>query len=170
MPEEKQDLKLRGFNRHKQRRAQVIKSISCIRKQQTFWRARPENLYPCDKFYLQYPGTLILYLWFFQVLESTHFFFLSFLDHSFFVVIVTWHRHSLHWSRRNSYNLGSVLPFAEMQNNHKTFYPWIDMPHYCCLGASLVAQRIKRLPAMQVDLGSVPGSGISSGEGNGNPL
>ena len=36
--------------------------------------------------------------------------------------------------------------------------------------ASLVAQRIKRLPAVQVDLGSIPGSGRSSGEGNGNPL
>ena len=34
----------------------------------------------------------------------------------------------------------------------------------------LVAQRVKCLPAMQVDLGSIPGSGISSGEGNGNPL
>ena len=154
MPEEKQDMKLRGFNRHKQRRAQVIKSISCIRKQQTLWRARPENLNPCDKFYLWYPGTLILYLWFFPGFGVNTFFFflLSFLDHPFFVVIVTWHRHSLHWSRRNSYNLGSVLPFAEMQNNHKTFYSCIDVPYYCCLGASLVAQRIKRLPAMQVDL------------------
>ena len=36
--------------------------------------------------------------------------------------------------------------------------------------ASLVAQRIKCLPAMQVDLGSIPVSGRSSGEGNGNPL
>ena len=36
--------------------------------------------------------------------------------------------------------------------------------------ASLVAQRVKHLPAMQVDLGSVPRSGRSSGEGNGNPL
>ena len=36
--------------------------------------------------------------------------------------------------------------------------------------ASLVAQRVKRLPAVQVDLGSIPGSGRSSGEGNGNPL
>ena len=35
---------------------------------------------------------------------------------------------------------------------------------------SLVAQRVKRLPAMQVDLGSIPGSGRSSGEGNGTPL
>ena len=29
---------------------------------------------------------------------------------------------------------------------------------------------VKRLPAMQVDLGSIPGSGRSSGERNGNPL
>ena len=36
--------------------------------------------------------------------------------------------------------------------------------------ASLVAQRIKRLAAMQVDLGSNPASGRSSGEGNGNPF
>ena len=33
---------------------------------------------------------------------------------------------------------------------------------------SLVVQRVKHLPAMQVDLSSVPGSGRSSGEGNGN--
>ena len=36
--------------------------------------------------------------------------------------------------------------------------------------ASLVAQRIKHLPARWGDLGSIPGSGISPGEGNGNPL
>ena len=36
--------------------------------------------------------------------------------------------------------------------------------------ASLVAQRLKSLPAVQIDLGSIPGSGRSSGEGNGNPL
>ena len=35
---------------------------------------------------------------------------------------------------------------------------------------SLVAQRLKHLPGMQVDLGSLPGSGRSPGEGNGNPL
>ena len=35
---------------------------------------------------------------------------------------------------------------------------------------SKVAQRVKRLPAVQVDLGSIPGSGRPSGEGNGNPL
>ena len=33
-----------------------------------------------------------------------------------------------------------------------------------------VAQMVKNLPAMQEILGSIPGSGRSSGEGNGNPL
>ena len=37
-------------------------------------------------------------------------------------------------------------------------------------GASLVAQSLKRLPPMRVDPGSIPGSGRSPGEGNGNPL
>ena len=36
--------------------------------------------------------------------------------------------------------------------------------------ASLVVQRIKRLPAMQETPGSIPGSGRSPGEGNGYPL
>ena len=35
---------------------------------------------------------------------------------------------------------------------------------------SLVAQRLKRLSAMRETLGSIPGSGRSPGEGNGNPL
>ena len=35
---------------------------------------------------------------------------------------------------------------------------------------SLVAQRIKCLPAMQETLGSIPGLGRSPGEGNGNPF
>ena len=34
----------------------------------------------------------------------------------------------------------------------------------------LVAQRVKRLPAMQETQGLIPGSGRSPGEGNGNPL
>ena len=38
------------------------------------------------------------------------------------------------------------------------------------LQASLVAQTVKRLPTMWVDPGSIPGSGRSSAEGNGNPL
>ena len=37
-------------------------------------------------------------------------------------------------------------------------------------GASLVAQTIKNPPANAGDPGSIPGSGKSSGEGNGNPL
>ena len=36
--------------------------------------------------------------------------------------------------------------------------------------ASLVAQTVKRLSAMGRDLGSIPGSRRSPGEGNGNPL
>ena len=36
--------------------------------------------------------------------------------------------------------------------------------------ASLVAQKVKCLPTMWVDLGLIPGLGRSSGEGNGNPL
>ena len=35
---------------------------------------------------------------------------------------------------------------------------------------SLVAQMVKRLAYNVGDLGSIPGSGRSSGEGNGNPL
>ena len=36
--------------------------------------------------------------------------------------------------------------------------------------ASLVAQKVKNLPANAGDLGSIPGSGRFPGEGNGNPL
>ena len=36
--------------------------------------------------------------------------------------------------------------------------------------ASLIAQLVKNLPANAGDLGSIPGSGRSPGEGNGNPL
>ena len=36
--------------------------------------------------------------------------------------------------------------------------------------ASLVAQTVKNLPAMQGDSGSVPAWGRSPGEGHGNPL
>ena len=47
---------------------------------------------------------------------------------------------------------------------------------YTPLWASLVAQLVKNLPAMQKnacgagDLSLIPGSGRSPGEGNGNPL
>ena len=37
-------------------------------------------------------------------------------------------------------------------------------------GASLVAQRLKRLPRNVGDPGSIPGLGRSPGEGHGNPL
>ena len=36
--------------------------------------------------------------------------------------------------------------------------------------ASLVAQSVKNLPASARDMGSIPGSGRSPGEGNGNPF
>ena len=36
--------------------------------------------------------------------------------------------------------------------------------------ASLVAQSVKNLPASAGDVGSIPGSGRSPGEGNGNPF
>ena len=36
--------------------------------------------------------------------------------------------------------------------------------------AFLVGQMVKNLPEMQEGLGSIPGSGRSPGEGNGNPL
>ena len=37
-------------------------------------------------------------------------------------------------------------------------------------GASLMAQLVKKLPAMWETMGSIPGSGRYPGEGNGNPL
>ena len=39
-----------------------------------------------------------------------------------------------------------------------------------CICTYLVAQMVKHLPAILGDPGSIPGSGRSSGEGNGNPL
>ena len=38
------------------------------------------------------------------------------------------------------------------------------------LWASLVAQMVKSLPAVQETMGSIPGSGKSPGEGSGSPL
>ena len=38
------------------------------------------------------------------------------------------------------------------------------------VGASLVAQKAKNLPAIAGDQDSIPGLGRSPGEGNGNPL
>ena len=37
-------------------------------------------------------------------------------------------------------------------------------------GASLVAQLVEKLPAMQETIGSIPGLGRSPGGGHGNPL
>ena len=37
-------------------------------------------------------------------------------------------------------------------------------------GASLLDQTVKNLPANAIESGSIPGSGRSPGEGNGNPL
>ena len=42
--------------------------------------------------------------------------------------------------------------------------------HLYMKSASLVAQRLKRLPPMRETPDSIPGSGRSPGEGNGNPL
>ena len=36
--------------------------------------------------------------------------------------------------------------------------------------ASLMSQMVKNLPAKEGDMGLIPGSGRSPGEGNGNPL
>lgn len=131
MSEERKDLKLRGFNVHKQGRAQIIESTTkwwCIRIQQTLWRVGPENLNPCDQFYLWYPGVTYFISVFSQIWEPTHLFPLSFLDHHFFCLFVTCHRHSFHWSKWDPYNLASILPISwSMQNNHKTFNPFIDM-------------------------------------------
>ena len=50
----------------------------------------------------------------------------------------------------------------------------LNIVRLLCFRASLVAQRLKRLPAMREtrvrSLGPVPGLGRSPGEGNGNPL
>ena len=50
---------------------------------------------------------------------------------------------------------------------------WIDtylIDPYPSRKSSLVAQMVKHLLTMREDPGSIPGSGRSSGEGNGNPL
>ena len=52
-----------------------------------------------------------------------------------------------------------------------TVYICLFIYSVCTGGISLVAQVVKNLPACNVrDLGSIPGSGRPSGEGNGNPL
>ena len=47
---------------------------------------------------------------------------------------------------------------------------WAELSRSKEREASLVAQMIKNMPAMQETPGSIPGSGRSPGEGNGNPL
>ena len=44
------------------------------------------------------------------------------------------------------------------------------MDPFYSLGASLVAQRIKKSACKAGDWGSIPGLGRSAGDGNGNPL
>jgi len=59
-----------------------------------------------------------------------------------------------------------ILDFAVVSfllteaSEYLTTYAW----------ASLVAQMVKNLPAMQEDPGAIPGLERSPGEGNGNPL
>ena len=71
------------------------------------------------------------------------------------------------WCENTAHNL---------TNNLKS-HPFFFLNGYLCIpGASLLAQSVKNLPAVQEitcsagDLGSTPGSGRSPGEGNGNPL
>ena len=63
-------------------------------------------------------------------------------------------------------NAKPPLAFVSYPSSLKACLPFIR--------ASLVAQRLKRLPAMRetwvLSLGSIPGSGRFPGEGNGNPL
>ena len=44
------------------------------------------------------------------------------------------------------------------------------MGYMCLFQPWLMAQMVKRLLTMRVDLGSIPGLGRSLGEGNGNPF
>ena len=55
--------------------------------------------------------------------------------------------------------------FFQLTSDCTTYYTWNST-----VRASLVAQMVKNLPVMQVDPGSMPGSGRSPGEENGNPL
>ena len=56
-------------------------------------------------------------------------------------------------------NRGKACPKSLILGNHLNLV-W----------TSLVAQMVKCLPTMREDPGSIPGSGNSPGEGNGNPL
>ena len=50
------------------------------------------------------------------------------------------------------------------------YMPCTFLPPLLLFGASLVAQMVKHLPAMQETWGSIPGLGRSPGEGNGSPF
>ena len=67
-----------------------------------------------------------------------------------------------------------LFPFADLGLHYFPYLqPLPQLGGYSFLGDvwnSLVAQSAKNLPAVQGDLGSIPGSGRSPGEGNGNPL
>ena len=67
-----------------------------------------------------------------------------------------------------------LFPFADLGLHYFPYLqPLPQLGGYSFLGDvwnSLVAQSAKNLPAVQGDLGSIPGSGRSLGEGNGNPL
>ena len=51
-----------------------------------------------------------------------------------------------------------------------TYGLWVQYIEWVYSMASLVAQSVKNLPAGAGDMGSIPGSGRSPGEGNGNPF
>ena len=50
------------------------------------------------------------------------------------------------------------------------FFSFLLFKGHDQIGTSLVLQTVKNLPANAGNMGSIPGSGRSPGEGNGNPL
>ena len=103
-------------------------------------------------------------------------------------------RHSVHLNRNRKTNVTTVTPLSSLESNFtytsdfalKTcshFWGVCVCAHMCacmimwiCLKpaymdrASQVGLVVKNLPANAGDVGSIPGSGRSPGEGNGNPL
>ena len=71
-------------------------------------------------------------------------------------------------------SLASCSPWGHKESD--TTLATEEQPFITKFGASSVAQSVKNLPAMQEtacyagNVGSIPGSGRSPGEGNGNPL
>ena len=57
-----------------------------------------------------------------------------------------------------------------MLHSHDAFVKTKKETLLCCYWASQVAQLVKNPPASAGDVSSIPGSGRSPGEGNGNPL